>query len=745
MIFRKLSANKLGPIPFISNYKNRPWVLAATILAAVLQNLFIPALYLGGRRMGMVSLGLLQNALWNRMQSVVTEWFGASLVIGTLFILALTVFSGIDSFSYLFRQQTVDFYDCQPVSHRKRFFGNYFSGIWLYAAVSGLGTLIEALVICLSGGGYRGVYIALVLRYLRFLACYAGMYSIFALAAVLSGNVFIAVLMGAFLSVVETILRSVLLVSISTYYATSDMLAYDSWLWPRSLPFYYLFRHVGDFFFSETDVATEYLRLLSREAADFGPEAGASLLIAVIAAAIAYLAFINRPRESAGKGLCFSKAESVVKIITAVCTGIYAGILADSLFHSVIKASMLSMAVVVLLVVLVCLIAECVFSLNLSKALYRWWQIPVCAVAAIAWLLGFKFDVTGFDRYVPEASSVESATFYSEGAYTYAYITTDSVDGLPVDRDEYLQKNLRLKNVEDVCAVAEIGMQEQKKYTNIVTDWNYENTLPKEVDASWIAMVQYHMKDGRTIRRRLRIPFAIDEAKMNALLGSEDYKNTYFNLDDLTKALKQYMAANKKYTPGISYDNIIAGESARVSMEQVEQFLEAYRKDLKQYDFSYSQAHIPLGTAAVGYYAPSNTGEDSQMEHLPIYEGYDNSIAFLKQIGVYFDPMPAPEDVGVIGVLCEKFDEEGNRVYDKELDYTEPEKIEALMKAADISYSGEWNKTMDYSLYYSIRVVGQKDAKRFIEKEKMGETEVGTGFTVFGTEAPSFLKEDFEE
>ena len=68
MIFKKLSGHKGGARAFLSQYKNRPWMMAATILATVLENLFIPALYLGGAHMRQTSLGLTGSFLVVKMQ-----------------------------------------------------------------------------------------------------------------------------------------------------------------------------------------------------------------------------------------------------------------------------------------------------------------------------------------------------------------------------------------------------------------------------------------------------------------------------------------------------------------------------------------------------------------------------------------------------------------------------------------------------------------------------------------------------
>ncbi|MBR1627952.1 MAG: hypothetical protein IJ679_01630, partial [Lachnospiraceae bacterium] len=203
MIFKKSLENNnersRGIVSLLlTHFRNRPWVVAIHALTALLYHILVPALYLGGYRMSQISAGIAGKKLALHMQESATAWFGASLVLGFCILVGLAPFTGIEGFSYLFKRPSVDFYESQPMAFSKRFLLHFGSGIGLYAVVFGAGTVCEILVVTLCGGAMPRMAAAMAARFLVMLSVYIGMYSLSVLAAILSGNVFIAVLLGCF-------------------------------------------------------------------------------------------------------------------------------------------------------------------------------------------------------------------------------------------------------------------------------------------------------------------------------------------------------------------------------------------------------------------------------------------------------------------------------------------------------------------------------------------------------------------
>ncbi len=159
MTFKKSSALK-------AHFKIRFWVVALHVIAALLYDGLVPALYLGGFRMQQIALGYSSKKLTEVMQQASISWFSVSLFLAVGMVLFLAVITGTEAFSYLFKRSSVDFYDSLPISFGHRFILHMGAGILLFAGVFALGAGAEIVIVAIFSIGFKGIAMASMIGYI---------------------------------------------------------------------------------------------------------------------------------------------------------------------------------------------------------------------------------------------------------------------------------------------------------------------------------------------------------------------------------------------------------------------------------------------------------------------------------------------------------------------------------------------------------------------------------------------------
>ena len=735
---------------FMANLKNRPWVIAMTVLITLVECAFIPAMYFGSERIRQMSMGLSGDKLTLAMQKSAGSWYAGSLVLGAMGILFLAAVIGIQAFSYLYKTNSVDFYDSQPVSFKSRFLTNYFSGLLLFALVYAGGTVLEMVIAAIGGGGSLVFNLALLERYVWFIALFWGTYSVAVLAAVLSGNVFIAFLMGCFLSGAEFLCRVVICSCINVYFTTVNWRT-DTLYFPESLPLTHYIRYVSNFMFGNADFA----KTVQAHTAESMKGLAACAAIILVATALAYAAYMRRPRETAGKGLCFSFVESIVKITAGICGGTLAGMIADGIFAARYHFSIVVCLIMAVVVLLIGVIAEWIFNFNIAKSFRRGWQIPVCFVVSMMILVVFKQDLVGYDRYLPAAETVESCAFYPMDNYSYTAMYSGDVTA-DETTENYLEKYLVLDDVEAVERIAAIGMELQREYGTTYADYEYAyDKLPAKLKDTWSAIVLYRLNNGKEVYRQIRLPYDVDRSVMDAVLGTKAYRQEYFNMKKMPKVLKKSM---KNYPLGevsVYYNNAsgAGGSAEEPAYADVQKLLKAYKKDLKQYDFTYTQKHDCIGVIEVAYEMQGEYWMRKSQSY-PVFDSYDHTIKKLKKLDIYEAPLPDLDAVDFVGVQYIEYSEndmggeEPNTEAVPPVIYRDAEQIEQLFAALDIAYYGEWKRTPYEEEYYSATIVknGEMENNGYTGDEAAYlNSGFGTSYSILTKKLPGFVKQDVQK
>ena len=590
-------------------FKRRLWPAALTFLGFLLYNVvgLATALTMSGQYAIEEHLSAAEQAA--RLREVIDSMLGYANPSVLMILVPVAAVLAIEGFSWMDSRSKVDFYESQPLSRGKRFldicFSSFLYFFFSYVITLEAGLLITGLFHALT----RAVLAEIVWNSLCVFALFLAVYGLGVLAAMLTGNVIVACLAFMVLILYEPIFRAVLggysSEYLTTYVSSSGGLISTNLLNP----------------------VTHYYN-----SAAFDLKMPLILIgIAALYFALAWLSYRVRKNEHAGTPVVFGPVRTVVRIAMSVIVGLVIG-----LFISFVRDTFfINLAWMLLFTVITACIMQIIYDLDF-RALFRR-PLEILASAAIVTLifLAFLFDVTGFDRFVPDPEKVQDAALYCMNTDT-AYV---SDDGHYEGNDSFPRRYMRLTNIEDVTAIAEYGQKYtrlQKSKSGFPGSGQTSDDKGGTENTFWNFEVLYRMKNGKEIYRAFLIPSTVAPSMMDTVTATEEYREGTVNIyhdNYLRKALSESVKIEIYYTNGSEY---LSGPLLDEAM--YEEFRKAYTQDLEQYSYSFARQNRPVGSVGI------SLTRDSKRDDIPavsysIYPSYSRTIDFLKKNGCWLEPL----------------------------------------------------------------------------------------------------------
>lgn len=665
-------------------FRRRLWPLAVTALIFFIYYVLTPTLALTGLERGDPETWDIETGL-DHLQTAALSIFGFEgryfcLVIAT----SLAVMLAVQGFAWLDSRRELDFYESQPVSGSMRFWGTVLNSVILFAGIS-LVMLLIGLLITAGCGAMSSLLLSQVWKqYFRTLCLFLAVYGISSLAAVLTGNVIFALLGTGVLLYAEAMFRYLSAGYLSIFFVTYDRNPLE-----------------GDFWFSPlirygTDTASRSRSILP------------NLILAVIALALAFWAFRIRKREQAGCAVVFAPVRFAVKAWLVLFFGLAAGMLGFTINGS----DDITAAVILLLffTVLTCCIMEIIYSMSIRDMFRHPLQIAAYCAIVLVIFLGFRFDVLGFDRRVPDASQVKSCAIvsrYGASEYGASSFTIPGQEEPGYDAKTYVEKTMELTDVGAVCDLAKAGIEETVaagQDTQNETDW---------VDLS----VLFRYNSGREEWRVFHVDADTDADLIDRVISSDDYKNTRFFLED------PVMSAHASETK-------IRWQSSWEASKEVygyEDFLSAYKKDLENFHFRTVRTVPMIGSVSAAYTPDPN--KTNYYHEYPVYADFENTIRWLTSAGIYNGDKPDLSKITRITVGLDAADLESP----EPVEYTDAESIREIYDSLVFASSTTW-----------AAWTGEPEGQYWVDAEfKGGEYNNGSAGAYFPTgKVPEFVRED---
>ncbi|MBQ6887654.1 MAG: hypothetical protein IJN54_09100 [Lachnospiraceae bacterium] len=616
-----------------------------------------------------------------------SEYLSINILV-TLLVTIMAIICAIQGFSYLFRRQKMDMYMSVPVSKERRFAVIYLNGILLFA----LPYLFSLLIgLCISGAnGILTIEVvkSMLYSYLAYLIYYVAIYNITIIAVMLTGNLLVSLCATAVFLFYEIMIKGIIFILCSAFLHTYSN--YSSDLKVHFSPMIMMFEK--SVFLGNNIISVP--RLIEQT----GMTMGKILMIGIGTGIIAYLLYAIRPAESCNKAIAFGKTKPIIKIGLMVPISLIVGVL----FYAITDAN-IAMTVFGFMIgiVLSHSIMEIIFAFDLKAAIKHLASGAVGAVLVFTIFIVFKFDLTGYDKWVPNPQKVESIAldlpvFFDTGYYDFE---NDYWSGSA----EYKFDHMELTDTENICAFMESVMSE-----------DVESVAEEGENFLW-GTVKYRMKNGKEKYRSIHFPVEKYMDELNDIISGEEYQKGNYQL--LGEEFSKYARIkNIEFTNGVWREE--------VEEDDIERVFENYKADLMNYDLKTIVNEFPIGVIYIEYenvnYNVNTTYNGTHTYSMPVYASFEKTKAYTDEHGHLKDWKTKSEYIDVITIS--HWDEMSRESVDR--DFGDKEDIQEILPAiipgelanyryfmeepdytydAFVSFNGEaGDEWIDFSSYFYV-------------------------------------------
>lgn len=418
---------------------------------------------------------------WQGHLSNVAVMLGGENLFSKFVMLVLAVVCGVSAFAYLHSRQKVDFYHSLPISRTRLFFTNFATGA--LCVLSAYLVTLAVTIACAYGMGFGGAvrWGEIAGGVASSLVVFLLVYALSALAAILCGNTIISLLLLLWIlfspAAVIALQNGVFGKFYTNYLATMDVPARML----RATPVLGFFEING----------MQHILLSNEQGRSAVGLLLVYLLCAVLTIALGCLLFRIRKSERAGTALAFEPAKTPIKIFMCLVAGVAAGLL-----FNMVAGGFWFWPGLVIGAVLFHWLVEIIYAFDFHAIFAKPLHLAVVLVILAAGTLCLQFDVTGYDRWLPDTNKI-AAVDIENGVIEPALITPE--------------------NVEAVRRLAEIGISTPRKTGAQENDMFAERFRYQEI--------AYQLTNGRVAKRAYRLP---DNEEVAALLvqisNSEEFK-----------------------------------------------------------------------------------------------------------------------------------------------------------------------------------------------------------------------------
>ncbi|QTM98909.1 hypothetical protein ERJ70_06100 [Sediminibacillus dalangtanensis] len=346
------------------------------------------------------------------------------------------------------------------------------------------------------------------------------------------------------------------------------------------------------------------------------------LLLSVVFYALAWFIYHKRPAEASGQPLAFHQVRPIFKYGVTTCMLLFGGFYfdeTDNYFGWIVFGYVLGSFIGYL-------VAEMVLQ-KTWRVFGKWKGYVLFLAAAGAVILLLSFDITGYEKRIPEAEQIESV-YFNENPMYY--------------NDERSTKNIRKLAIQDPAIIRKIQNLHQQIVEQSISGLP-ENRANKEK-----LFFSYQLKNGSRINREYYID--LDETfapYLKPIYESREYKeikNRILTLDE------------NDFSNLVIFNEFDRSSSTRiVEKTEIKEALQNLKQDI--YDQTYEEMVHPIDTMA---YIEFPEGEN-MMYQLPILRSYERFGNWLKKQGIYDQTIIQAEDISYAVILDER--EESEDVY----------------------------------------------------------------------------------
>lgn len=614
-------------------------------------------------------------------------------------ILAASLICGLSSFSYLNSRNKVDFYHSIPVRREKLYVVNFLNGI-LILAVPYMVCALAAAVIAVSNDVdgaklwpvvFDGIGLNLIYFVLN--------YTVVVIASMLTGHLVIALLGSGVFAFLVPIITGILSGYYNCFFVT--YVDHDEMLLNRLL-------HVSP--------VTEYIIRIGSyyENEPVWGAALAALLAACVLAAAGCFLYRKRPSEAAGKAMAFGVSRVIIRIPIVITSALGLGIFFWEMRRS------LSWAVFGLVcgaVISHCVI-EIIYHFDFKKLFAHKLQLLGCILVSMAVLFVFRFDLTGYDRYLPSAGDVKEAAIVMTPLHnwtSYGNVVEQengSYGWKWKNQYDYVYEHMHYEDVDNLMYLAAAGAEQTDKLRKIWlepmqrhADEEEEDVLQEqevldfdtpEPNLQMQYTIRYTLSSGRHVYRVYQaVPLKDIQPQVEKMYQNESYlKGVYPLMNETVEDVGTIRYKEKNESVALR----------QMTAAEKKELLDTYRSELSALTIEQMKKECPIGLIRFtrvedekamdwdqrrwksGYWT-FDSGDFGSYDYYPVYPSFTGTIRLLKQHGV--EPGSSMEELDIQSLKLMYYLEERRETVSVII--TAPEELEELKPLMVIGRRGYYN------------------------------------------------------
>lgn len=560
---------------------------------------------------------------WQGALSAVSSLLGGgNPFVKTTFVI-MAIVCGIAMFAYLHTRQKVDFYHSLPISRTKLFVNNYLTGV-IFAVSSYVVMLVIALACAFAMGFSAAVdWSAIVGAVVSHLIVFLLLYALTVLTTVVCGNTVISLLLLAWVMLSPMLVYMLYSGLCNKFYQTYTMQSVDMKAVFHLAP-------VVQFF------ALDGLHYERVEYVEQTSALGLLLVYLVAAVAVTVLSwylFRIRKSERAGVALAFAPAKLPIKVYMCLIMGVAFG-----LGFGMIAGDFWFWVGLVLGAVLCHWIVEMIYAFDFHAIFAKPVHLAAILVVLFAGTLCMKFDVTGYDTWLPDRNSIQAV----------------SISG---SKEEKLTG---ADNIDAVYQLAEMGTQVNQ--SALYEEGNYRSLVLQFWTGGRIATRYYMLPDNDEVN-----------ALCNQVYFSEEYKRAAWTLFQID--LEQQNAENRFSLDVYTNESGYEVASTVYDWDSIRQILAALQEE------SLTRTENGLPVLRLEIFQIDTNGVQELKGNAYVTAEDQKTLALIEKLSGVTPMQLSTEEVKLIDLQYRMQDANGDPVW-KSVEVTDPADIAALLKNA---------------------------------------------------------------
>lgn len=581
-------------------------------------------------------------------------------------VILCAVACGITGFAYLHAKEKIDFYHSFPFRRERWFLITYISGALLFFVpylVSGLlmylvgfmrGLVVNGAVIqFLSVAGYHTLFFLVI-------------YSITILSMMLTGQIIVGILgAGVIFGYGPLLVRvwNVLCMQFFNTFLSEEYMSQALQTSPLGIYYY------GAAQMDQGTIPYHTLIIIG--------------IILVLAVGGAILLYRIRPMDAAGHAMAFPKLEGGVKVFISVPAALGVG----SLFiYSALREQKWIIIASMVAVVLVCIVIEFIFQLDIRQIVQHKTATVIAVVTVAGILCVMKFDLAGYNTYLPGKEQIESMAIFSSGYRSYF-----SYSDLVYSEKSFLER-AETRQFQDIYKLAECGAQ------NGNTEWG-------KAEQEYVSVL-FRLKSGKKVYRGYEVEPELVETAARKLFQSDSYKKGILPIN--------YLEADKIKD---IYFRDITQQQRRLSLTKEEQsaLFRVFQEECENLTFeqmAYEQPIAVMDTEIAIEYKDQFISSSTQGRFY-IYAGFRKILAMLKAYGYIPEKAINPEQIEKMYIV------ENTGIVEEKEEVKNPEERDQILSSIGFGCSGLLNQSLEYGKLILIEwKSGSKESYYYFLKGK---------------------------